>query len=85
MLDPRALVRGQRLRMREVEAQLVGPHGRAGLLDVLAQQVAERLVQHVRRRVVGHGREAHRPRHDRTHADAFAEPLAAEGQHLVVV
>src|SRR5438093_12268035 len=38
--------------MREVEAQLVRPHGRAGLTDVMAKPLAARSVQQVRRRVV---------------------------------
>ena len=55
----------ERLRMREVEAQLVGPHRRARLLHVVAEHLAQRRVQQVRRRVVRHRREAHRPRRRR--------------------
>ncbi len=33
--------------MTEVESQPVGPDERAGLLDVLAQHLAQRVVQHV--------------------------------------
>ena len=38
--------------MREVEAEAVGPHGGAGLLDVLAEVVAQRALQQVRAGVV---------------------------------
>ena len=44
----------------------------------------QRLVQEVRRRVVRHRREAHRPGHDRLHAVARRESLAFEDEHLVV-
>jgi hypothetical protein len=57
MLDPLPFLGRERLGMGEIEAQLVGPHRGPGLLDVLAKEVAERLVQHVRRRVVRHRRE----------------------------
>ena len=74
----------ERRRMREVEAQLVGTNGRAGLLHVVAEHVAQRLVEQVRRGVVRHRREAHRPRHDRAHPVAGGEALALEEQRLVV-
>ena len=70
--------------MREVEAELVGPHRRARLLDVLAEHAPQRLVEEVRRRVVRHRREAHRPRHDGADAVAGGEALALEDEHLVV-
>ena len=47
---------------REVEAELVGPDGRAGLVDVVAEHLPQRLVEEVRRRVVRHRREADAPR-----------------------
>ena len=74
----------ERLRVREVEAELVRPHRRARLVDVVAEHLAQRLVQEVRRGVVRHRREADRPRHDRLHAVACREALALEEQHLVV-
>ena len=71
--------------MREVEAQLVGPHGRARLLDVLAEHLAERGLEQVRRGVVRHRREADAPRHDGADAVAGREPVAAEDERLVAV
>ena len=47
------LVLAERLEVREVEAQVVGGHHRAGLLHVLAQPLAERQVEQVGGRVVG--------------------------------
>ena len=82
-LDLRALVGAQRLRMREVEAELVGPHGGACLLDVVAEHLAQALVQEVRRRVVRHRRIADAPRDDRLHAVALREAFAAEDELLV--
>ena len=84
LLDALALLRRQRLRVREVEAQLVRAHGRAGLAHVVAEHLLQRLVQEVRRRVVRHRREAHLPRHDGLHAVARREALAAEEEHLVL-
>ena len=81
----RALLVRQRLRVREVEAQLVRAHRGAGLARVLAEHLLQRLVQEVRRGVIRHRREAHRPGHDRAHAHPRREALALEGQHLVVV
>ena len=74
-LDPLALLRRERLPVREVEAQLVGPHRRARLADVLAEHLAQRRVQEVRRRVVRHRREAHAPGDHRAHAVAGREAL----------
>src|SRR5262249_50849181 len=85
LLDPFALLGRQRLGVREVEAQLVGAHGRARLPDMFAEHLTERLVHHVRRRVVGHRREPHRPRHHRAYARSLGEALALEGQRLVVL
>ena len=59
LLDLLALLRRQRLLVREVETELVGPDGRARLRDVLAQHPPQRLVQEMGRRVVRHRREAH--------------------------
>ena len=61
-LDLGALLGGERLRMGEVEAELVGPHGGARLLDVVAEHLAQALVQQVRAGVVRLRREAHVPR-----------------------
>ena len=44
MLDTLAFLGRQRLGMREVEAELVGPHRRAGLLDMVTEEIAKRLV-----------------------------------------
>ena len=82
-LDLGALVRGQRLRMREVEAQLVGPDRRACLLHVLAEHLPQALVQQMRAGVVRLRREADAPRYDRLHAVALREALAAEDELLV--
>ncbi len=71
--------------MREVEAELVRPHRRARLAHVVAEHVAQRLVQEVRARVVRHRREAHRPRHARANAIARGEARAAEEKRLIVL
>ena len=60
--------------MREVEPQLVGPDGGAGLRDMVAEDLAERRLQEVRRGVVRHRREPHAPRHDGTDPIAGANP-----------
>ena len=52
LLDLGDLVVGERGVVAEVEAQPVGPDQRAGLLDVLAEHLAQRVVQHVRAGVV---------------------------------
>ena len=70
--------------MREVEAELVGTHGRACLLDVVAEHLPQRLVEQVRGGVVRHRREADAPRDDRLDAVAGREPVTAEEEHLVV-
>ena len=49
---------GDRVVVAEVEAQPVGSDQRAGLLDVLAQHLAQRVVQHVRAGVVAADRGA---------------------------
>ena len=49
---------GDRVVVAEVEAQPVGRHQRAGLLDVLAEHLAQRVVQHVRAGVVAADRGA---------------------------
>ena len=46
---------GHRGVVAEVEAQSIGPDERAGLLDVLAEDVAERVVEDVRAGVVAAG------------------------------
>ena len=53
-------------------------------LDVLAEHLPQRLVEEMRRRVVRHRREPHRPRDDRADAIAGGEALALEDEHLVV-
>ncbi len=58
VLDRAQLLGGDRRGMREVEAQALGTHGGARLLDVLAQVVAQRALQQVRAGVVGHRRPA---------------------------
>ena len=52
VLDPLDLLRAHRLGMREVEAQPVGRDQRALLRDVIAEHLAQRLVQQMRRRMV---------------------------------
>ena len=54
-LDLGDFLRCQRLVVREVEARLVGIDQRALLLDVLAEHLAQRPVEQVRRGVVAHG------------------------------
>ena len=56
VLDRLQLAGADGCRMREVEAQALRPHGRAGLLDVLAELVAQGALQQVRGGVVGHRR-----------------------------
>ncbi len=56
VLDGAQLVGGQRRGMGEVEAQALGAHRGARLAHVLAELVAERALQEVGARVVGHGR-----------------------------
>ena len=70
--------------MGEVEPELVGTHRRARLLDVLAEHVAQRLLQEVRGGVVRHRREPDAPRHDGLDAVAGREAGAAEDERLVV-
>ena len=75
----------QLARVGEVEAELVGPHGRAGLRDVVAEHLAERRLEQMRGRVVRHRREADAPRDDRADAIAGGEALAAKDERLVAV
>ena len=75
----------QLLRMREVEAKLVRAHGRARLLDVLAEHVAQRLVQEVRRGVVRHRREADGPGDNSSNPVAFGKRVTLEEQHLILL
>jgi hypothetical protein len=85
--DPVALLGRQRLLVREVEAQLVRPHSRAGLLHVVAEHVAERLVQQVRRRVVRLRREPVAPADHGLHPGALLERRVLtelDDEHLVV-
>ena len=65
-LDLVALVGAQRLSVREVEAELVRADGRAGLQHVLAEHVAQRLVEQMRSGVVRHRREADVPARHRS-------------------
>ena len=55
-LDLAALVRAQPLAMREVEAELVRSNCRPRLHHVVAEHLAQRLMQQVRPGVVRHGR-----------------------------
>ena len=71
--------------MREVEAELVGPHRRACLPHVLAEHVSQRLLQEVRAGVVRHRRETHGPRHARADAIARGEARPAEEKRLVAL
>ena len=86
LLDVAQLLRGQRLAVREVEAQLVGPDVGAGLAHVRADARAQRGVQQVRRGVVAGGRAPVRGIDARDHALALVQ-LALRGlehQRLVV-
>ena len=66
-LDSLPLRGRQRLRVGEIEAELVGTHGGSSLLDVVAEYLPKRRVQQMRRRVVRHRREPDRPRHNCPH------------------
>ncbi len=74
VLDGALLVVGQRAIEREVEAQVVGRHERAGLAGALADDVAQRPVEQVRARVVAHRVGASLRVHDGLHRLADAEP-----------
>ena len=52
VLDPLQLLSRHRLRVREIEAQPVGHHQRALLRHVVAEHLAQRLVQQMGRRMV---------------------------------
>jgi hypothetical protein len=80
-----ALLGGERRVVGEVEAKLVRPHRRPRLAHVLAQHLAERLMEEVGPGVVRHGPETHFPWHDRLHAIALGEAAAAQEQDLVAV
>ncbi len=69
--------------MREVEAKLVRPHGGPRLLDMLAEHVAQRLVQEVGRGVVRHRRETDAPGHDRSNPVPFGKRVTLEEQRLI--
>ena len=56
--DVAELLVGQRSAVGEVEAELVGPHGRARLAHVRAEALPEGRVEQVGRGVVAHRREA---------------------------
>ena len=71
--------------MREVEAELVRTNGGACLADVVAENVPQRLMQQVRRRVVRHRRKAHAPRHGGPHPVALGEIASFEEQYLIVL
>ncbi len=58
ILDAAQFVRRDRLGMHKVEAQAVRRHQRATLRDVVAQHLPQRLVQNVRRGVMGADRGA---------------------------
>ena len=71
-------LRGDRLGVDEVEAQPVGRHQRAALRHVIAQHQAQRLVQQVRRRVVGSGwpNGAHGQRRGRAACPSLSVPCS---------
>ena len=72
-----------RLRVAEVEAQAVGRDERALLGDVIAEHLAQRLVQKMRRRMVGaHGRAA-RMVDDRVRATASSFSVPFSTAHVV--
>ena len=68
ILDAAQFLRRDRLRMHEVEAQPIRRHQRAALRDVVAEHLAQRLVQQMRRGMVGADRAA--PARDRPRAAA---------------
>ena len=55
-LDRLELLRGDRLRVREIEAQAIGRDQRAFLDHVRAEDLAQRRVQQVRRGMIEHRR-----------------------------
>ena len=75
VLDRALLLGGQPAVEREVEAQVVGRHERAGLARALADHVAQRAVQQVGARVVAHRVGAPLGVHLRRHG--LADPEAA--------
>ncbi len=83
LLDLDALLVGQLRRVREVEAELVRANSGARLLDVVAEHLAKRGLEQVRRGVVRHRREADAPRNDRADAIPRREARAAEDERLV--
>ena len=85
VLDPLPLLVGELLRVCEVEPQLVGPHRRSGLADMVAEDLLQCLVQEVSRSVVRHRREADGPGHDRAHTVAGGEAFTLEQERLVVL
>jgi hypothetical protein len=60
VLDLGEFAIADRLGMREIEPQPVGRHHRALLRDVVAEHLAQRLVQQMRRRMVGPNRRERR-------------------------
>ena len=73
LLDLGQVLWRQPLPVREVEAQLVGTHVRAGLAHVISKALAERRVQEVGGGVVAHGGEPAVALHDRVHRLSLAE------------
>ncbi len=84
-LDRVALVGTERVIMREVEAQLVRTHCRAGLVDVIAEHLAKRLMDEMRAGVIRHRRETHRPRNPCADTIAGGEARSTKQEHLVVL
>ena len=80
-----ALLRREWRWMREVEAELVRPHRRARLADVVAEHFLQHLVEEMRGRVVRHRRIADTPRDDGANAVALREARALKHELLVVV
>src|SRR6185437_5906384 len=85
VLHPLALFVRQLLRMGEVKPKLVRAYRRARLTNVVAEHVSQRLVQEMRRGVIGHRRVADSPGHHRANTISGSEALALEQQRLVVL
>ena len=82
LLDCVALLAGQLRGVGEVEPKLVRPNRRPRLGHVLTEHLAQRGLEEVRRRVVGHRREPDDPGHDGAHAVTRRKALAAEDERL---
>src|SRR5690606_15529305 len=81
-LDGRALVDGQRLRVREVEAQPIRRDERARLADVRAQHLSQRGVEQVRGRVIAPRSVAHRCVHAGVYRLPFGQCAAGDADAM---